>query len=66
MSAFVKAGRHWINLETVTSIEFVGSPKKAGDIVAMRVHYSTGKQQDFTDPGEIQNLREFLEAHQAK
>jgi hypothetical protein len=66
MSTFVQAGRYWINLELVTSIEFVESPKTPGEVVAMRVHYSTGKHDDFTDATEVQHLRQFLESHRAK
>jgi hypothetical protein len=66
MSQFVQAGRNWINLELVTSIEFVESSKKPDEVVGMRVHYSNGKHHDFKDPTEIQHLRTFLENHKAE
>lgn len=63
---FVQAGRHFVNLETVTSVELVESAKKPDEIVAVRVHFSTGKHQDFKGPDEIEQLKLFLEMHRAK
>jgi len=65
MSLFVHVGNHWINLETVISIEFLPSPQPPGEAVAVRIHFNTGKQQDFKAPNEIQDLEAFLRAHKA-
>ena len=62
---FVPVGGHWVNLELVTSIELVEDPKQVGQISSARVHYTTGKHQDFKVPAEIKDLRDFLQAHKA-
>lgn len=60
MPRFVQAGNHWINLELVTSIEFVEAPKDPDRLIAVRVHYTTGKSQDFRESEQIDAIRTFL------
>ncbi len=63
---FVRIGRHWINLDLVTSVEFVESRKDPEKVVAMRVNFSTGKHQDFKGADEVEQLKQFLESHPAE
>jgi len=65
MSQFIQAGWHWINLERVTSIELLESPTVPNTVVMARVHYSTGKEQDFSKPDEIKAIHEYLKTHRA-
>lgn len=65
MAMFVQVGSHWINLELVTGVELVENPKQPGVIIAARVHYTTGKQQDFQVSADIQELATFLKNHKA-
>ena len=64
--AFVQVGAHWINLDLVTSIELIEDQHQPGKVVAARVHYSTGKQQDFKVSVELQELEVFLRNHKAQ
>jgi hypothetical protein len=64
-TTFVQVGSHWINLDLVTGVELVPDPHDPAKIIAARVHYTTGKQQDFKVPAEIQGLADWLRAHKA-
>jgi len=62
---FVQVGRHWINVDLVTSIEIVQDPNDPAKLIAARVHYTTGKDQDFKVPAEVQDLADWFRAHRA-
>lgn len=64
-TTFVQVGNHWINLDLVTVIELVVDAHDPAKIVAARVHFTTGKSQDFTVPADVQNLAGWLRAHKA-
>ena len=63
--AFVQIGPHWINLDLVTSVELVEDPNQAGVVHAARIHFSTGKHQDYKVAADVQELRDFLRSHKA-
>ena len=66
MSLFVQVGAHWINLELVASIEFVDPPTPPpGSAPIARIHFTTGKQQDFYDQAQVKDLVDFLRRHKA-
>jgi hypothetical protein len=60
---FLEIGAFWINLELVTSVEFVRDPVKPTVITKARVHYCHGQYQDFTDPADIQSIGDWLQNH---
>lgn len=64
-AAFVQVGNHWINLELVTGVELVEDANQPGKIIAARVHFTTGKQQDFQVGTDVQALATFLRNHKA-
>lgn len=65
MSTFVQVGNHWINLERLAGIELVPDPGDPTRYAAARVHYTTGKLQDFPAQADIQALAAWLRAHKA-
>jgi hypothetical protein len=65
MATFIQVGNNWINVELVTSIELVPDPHDPAKIAAARVHYTTGKQHDFTVAADIQGLTSWLRSRKA-
>jgi hypothetical protein len=63
--AFVQVGNHHINLDLVTSVELVPDLHDPAKVVSARIHYTTGKSQDFTVPADIQSLAGWLRSHKA-
>ena len=62
---FIQVGDIWVNLELVTSVELVDDPQHPGQPKAARVHYSTGKSQEFIVPADIRQLADWLRMHNA-
>ena len=68
---FVQIGAFFVNLELVTSIELVfnqdpGQPQQsAGQAAGVRVHFTTGKHQDFLEPQDVREIVEWMRAHKA-
>jgi hypothetical protein len=65
MPTFLQIGHQWINLEVIASAELIEDPGQPGKIVAVRVYYTSGRQQDFTGPSDVQGLVSFLRTHKA-
>lgn len=63
-SRFVQVGNHWINLELVTGIELIEDQNKK--VSGARVHFSTGKLQDFRVGEDVEELIIFLRNHKAQ
>lgn len=67
-NTFVEIGPFWVNLDLVSIVELVGgmAESPSTDTQAARVHFTSGKPLDLSEPTHIETLLKWLRKHKAK